>query len=894
MRPLFGRRVLVPEVIQTSTVDCGPAALSSLLGGFGIWASFGRLREACQTTLDGTSIDAIETIAGQLGLAAEQVLLPIDHLLLCSSEVLPAIAVTDTPNGTMHFVVIWRRVGRWVQVMDPACGRRWLPMSALARQLHVHTMPVPADAWREWASGQSNLDALHRRAEELGIGRRHISRLLRQGVADPSWRTLAILDATIRMVANLVEGKGVKRGREAQRLTDTLVARALRDGLETVIPNPFRSAQVLPGDDNLLLVTGAVLLAARGRQAEPTSFDLSERESRAILADEAPKPLRTLVTTVLAEGRSRPTVLAAVLIAAAGLVMVEALLMRGLLSLVGILSLDVQRLAAIAGLVTFFAALVLLDLPTQGELLRLGRALELRLRVVFLRKVRTLGLLYFQSRPTSDMAERCHRLHTLRQFPPAVAQTIRALSVLTATLLGLLWLAPSASFLVLPLLTLALVVPLILQPILNERDLRLRTQAGALTRFYLDALLGVTPIRSHSATRAVHVEHESMLVEWWRTGHQLLRTNLWIGGLQGAIAIVLALTLIAHYLHREGEHSHVLLLAFWAMALPTLAQGFVRSLQVFPAYRSSSLRLLDPLGAPDDMASSAAVAAPAIAPSGVEIRMRGVRARAGGHIVLDDINLDIAAGDHVAIVGRSGSGKSSLVGLLLGWRRHTDGSLLVDGAALDVRSLREQTAWLDPTLQLWNDTLFHNIIYGARADGAAHMGEVLATSDLRTLAERLPEGMQTRLGENGALASGGEGQRIRFARTLMRPDARLVVLDEPFRGLDRGARRQCLDRARAAWRDATLLCITHDVSETREFLSVIVIEDGRVVEYDSPERLAADPKSRYRAMLDAEEELMAELWSHPAWKRWQLKHGAVDSKPHQPALRIVAEAAPEM
>jgi ATP-binding cassette subfamily B protein len=330
------------------------------------------------------------------------------------------------------------------------------------------------------------------------------------------------------------------------------------------------------------------------------------------------------------------------------------------------------------------------------------------------------------------------------------------------------------------------------------------------------------------------------------------------------------------------------------MALPTLAQGFVKSLQVFPAYRSSSLRLLDPLGAPDDMASSAAAAAPAIARSGVEIRMRGVRARACGHIVLDDINLDIAAGDHVAIVGPSGSGKSSLVGLLLGWRRHTEGSLLVDGAALDVRRLREQAAWLDPTLQLWNDTLFHNIIYGARADGTAHMGEVLATSELRTLAERLPEGMQTRLGENGALVSGGEGQRIRFARTLMRPDARLVILDEPFRGLDRSARRQCLERARAAWRDATLLCVTHDVRETQAFPSVIVIEDGRVVEHNSPARLAADPSSRYRVMLDAEEELMAELWSHPAWKRWQLKHGTVDSNSHQPALRIVAEAAQGM
>ena len=125
----------------------------------------------------------------------------------------------------------------------------------------------------------------------------------------------------------------------------------------------------------------------------------------------------------------------------------------------------------------------------------------------------------------------------------------------------------------------------------------------------------------------------------------------------------------------------------------------------------------------------------------------------------------------------------------------------------------------------------------------------------------------------------------------MRHDARLVILDEPFRGLDRGARLQCLDRARAAWRDATLLCVTHDVSETQAFPSVIVIEDGRVVEHGSPATLAANPKSRYRAMLDAEEQLMAELWGHPAWTRWQIKRGVVDVKPHQPTLRLVAEAA---
>ena len=139
--------------------------------------------------------------------------------------------------------------------------------------------------------------------------------------------------------------------------------------------------------------------------------------------------------------------------------------------------------------------------------------------------------------------------------------------------------------------------------------------------------------------------------------------------------------------------------------------------------------------------------------------------------------------------------------------------------------------------------------------GSPNMRDVLATSDVRGFAERLSEGMQTRLGENGALASGGEGQRIRFARTLMRPDARLVIFDEPFRGLDRVARRQCLDRARAAMvrRDISLRHPRRARDPGIPF--VIVIEDGRIVEHDAPTRLAADPSSRYRAMLDAEEAL---------------------------------------
>src|SRR5712692_7735081 len=101
------RRLMVPEVVQTSNMDCGPAALKCLLEGFGIPVHYGRLREACQTDVDGTSIDTLETLAGQFGLIAEQMMLPLDHLLLREAEALPAILVTHLPNGLTHFVLVW-------------------------------------------------------------------------------------------------------------------------------------------------------------------------------------------------------------------------------------------------------------------------------------------------------------------------------------------------------------------------------------------------------------------------------------------------------------------------------------------------------------------------------------------------------------------------------------------------------------------------------------------------------------------------------------------------------------------------------------------------------------------------------------------------------------------
>src|SRR5207249_827090 len=93
------RRLFIPEVIQTSAMDCGPASLKALLEGFGVSASYGRLREACQTDVDGSSIDRIEETAVQLGLDAEQMMAPADHILLDEAQALPAVVGVRRPKG---------------------------------------------------------------------------------------------------------------------------------------------------------------------------------------------------------------------------------------------------------------------------------------------------------------------------------------------------------------------------------------------------------------------------------------------------------------------------------------------------------------------------------------------------------------------------------------------------------------------------------------------------------------------------------------------------------------------------------------------------------------------------------------------------------------------------
>jgi ATP-binding cassette subfamily B protein len=187
--------------------------------------------------------------------------------------------------------------------------------------------------------------------------------------------------------------------------------------------------------------------------------------------------------------------------------------------------------------------------------------------------------------------------------------------------------------------------------------------------------------------------------------------------------------------------------------------------------------------------------------------------------------------------------------------------------------LRRTTAWVDPAVHLWNRSLVDNLRHGNDQVSAEQLGLVCRAAELMDLFAQLPEGLQTELGESGGLVSAGQGQRIRLGRALLHGAPRLVLLDEPFRGLDRDQRHLLSKRVRQHFQGSTMFLISHDVSDTLKFDRVLVIAGGRVVEDGTPSQLAADPQSLYRRLLDAEEFVRQAIWDSSRWRQLWLESG---------------------
>jgi ATP-binding cassette subfamily B multidrug efflux pump len=227
------------------------------------------------------------------------------------------------------------------------------------------------------------------------------------------------------------------------------------------------------------------------------------------------------------------------------------------------------------------------------------------------------------------------------------------------------------------------------------------------------------------------------------------------------------------------------------------------------------------------------------------IEFRNLNFAYAGVPVLHDVNLRIPAGSSLAIVGPTGSGKTTLVNLIPRIYDAEPGAVLIDGRPVrqfPLDFLRRQIGFVPQETFLFSDTIRDNIAYGiSKEDGEATLDDIKAAAEAANIAqdiESFPDGYNTTVGERGITLSGGQKQRTAIARALLR-SPRILVLDDALSSVDTHTEDKILNHLRDVMRGRTTIFISHRVSTVRNADRIAVLHSGRIVELGTHDQLLA-------------------------------------------------------
>jgi ATP-binding cassette subfamily B protein len=206
---------------------------------------------------------------------------------------------------------------------------------------------------------------------------------------------------------------------------------------------------------------------------------------------------------------------------------------------------------------------------------------------------------------------------------------------------------------------------------------------------------------------------------------------------------------------------------------------------------------------------------------------------------LKDFNLSIHKGQKIAIIGRTGAGKSTVAQLLLRLYDPQKGSIEIDGQnikGMDLHFLRNQISYVPQDVFLFSDTISNNIRFGLEKNAAGDYREAARQAYVEKEIESFPEKFETMVGERGVTLSGGQKQRISIARALIKNPS-IIVLDDCLSAVDAKTEKEILTQLYTYLQDKTAIIITHRIFSLFDFDNIVVMEEGRIVEQGTHESL---------------------------------------------------------
>jgi ATP-binding cassette, subfamily B, multidrug efflux pump len=488
---------------------------------------------------------------------------------------------------------------------------------------------------------------------------------------------------------------------------------------------------------------------------------------------------------------------------------------------------------------------------TRYIVIGISREIEFDLRNDLFQHLEKLSYSYYQRTRTGDiMARATNDLNAVRMLlGPAIMYSANTIVFTAGALAFMISISPRLTlYAFLPLPVVSIVVQYFGKRI-HERFERIQAMFSEISARVQENLSGARVIRAYVQESAEIEAFEKSNKEYIQRSLKLVRLMgmLWptLETMLG-LAIVLVLWLGGREVlqHRITVGGFVAFNTYMVqLTWPVIALGWV--INIFQRGTASMGRINEILTEkPEITDSEAALASSAregLSPIEGEIEFRSLNFSYNGTQVLHDINLRIPAGSSLAIVGPTGSGKTTLVNLIPRVYDTIPGSVLIDGRPVTdypLETLRRNIGFVPQETFLFSETLRENIAFGKEDASDAQVRAAAEAASIAAEIEAFPEKYQTMVGERGITLSGGQKQRSAIARALIR-NPRILVLDDALSSVDTQTEDKILNHLREIMRGRTTIFISHRVSTVRNANLIAVLHSGRIVEVGTHEELIA-------------------------------------------------------